>query len=81
MKMRAVDFILNSQAEKAEDLAKKLKLDFDQKFNCSWQCVVGKFHGSHGCAGKNFGCDIGFEDRHYIYFYIGTLAILLWKAG
>lgn len=29
MKMRAVDFILNSQAEKAEDLAKKLKLDFD----------------------------------------------------
>jgi len=43
MKMRAVDFILNSQAEKAEDLAKKLKLDFDQKFNCSWQCVVGKF--------------------------------------
>jgi len=42
MKMRAVDFILNSQAEKAEDLAKKLKLDFDQQFNCSWQCVVGK---------------------------------------
>ena len=36
MKMRAIDFILNSQVEKAEDLAKKLKLDFDQKFNCSW---------------------------------------------
>ncbi len=71
MKMRAIDFILSSQAEKLEDLAKKLKVDFDQRFNCSWQCVVG----------KNFGCDIGFEDRHYIYFYVGSLAILLWKAG
>jgi len=81
MKMRAVDFILNSQAEKAEDLAKKLKLDFDQKFNCSWQCVVGKKCPFLMALGKNFGCDIGFEDRHYIYFYIGTLAILLWKAG
>jgi hypothetical protein len=29
MKMRAIDFILASQPEKAEDLAKKLKLDFD----------------------------------------------------
>jgi hypothetical protein len=29
MKLRAIDFILNSQAEKLEDLAKKLKLDFD----------------------------------------------------
>lgn len=42
MKLRAIDFILNSQAEKLEDLAKKLKLDFDQRFHCSWQCVVGK---------------------------------------
>jgi hypothetical protein len=29
MKMRAIDFILSSQAEKLEDLAKKLKVDFD----------------------------------------------------
>jgi hypothetical protein len=35
------------------------------------------------CAniGKNFGSDIGFEDRHMIYFYMGSTAILLWKAG
>jgi dynein light chain LC8-type len=71
MKMHAIHFILNSQAEKLEDLAKKLKLDFDLKFHCSWQCVVG----------KNFGCDIEFEAKHYIYFYVGSLAILLWKAG
>jgi hypothetical protein len=29
MKMRAIDFILSSQAEKLEDLAKKLMVDFD----------------------------------------------------
>ena len=71
MKMKAIDFILSTQGDKFEDTAKKLKLEFDQRFNCSWQCVVG----------KNFGCDIAYEDRHYIYFYVGTLAILLWKAG
>lgn len=81
MKMRAIDFILNSQAEKAEDLAKRLKQEFDTRFNCSWQCVVGRKSNSLMVIGKNFGCDIGYEDRHYIYFYIGTLAILLWKAG
>ena len=31
--------------------------------------------------GKNFGSDIGFEDKHMIYFYMGSTAILLWKAG
>jgi hypothetical protein len=36
MKMTAIDFIMASQAEKAEDLAKKLKMAFDLKFNCSW---------------------------------------------
>ncbi len=31
--------------------------------------------------GKNFGSDVGFEDKHFIYFYMGSIAILLWKAG
>jgi len=31
--------------------------------------------------GKNFGSDVGFEDKHMIYFYLGSIAILLWKAG
>ncbi len=36
MKMRAIDFILSSNAEKLEDLAKKLKQEFDMKFHSSW---------------------------------------------
>ena len=53
------------------DLAKKLKTEFDMNFHGTWHCVVG----------KNFGSDIGFEDKHMIYFYCGNTAILLWRAG
>ena len=52
-------------------MAKTLKRDFDIKFHTTWQCVVG----------KNFGSDIGYFEGHMIYFYIGPIAILLWKAG
>ena len=31
--------------------------------------------------GKNFGSDVGYEEEHMIYFYLGSTAILLWKAG
>ena len=66
------------------EIAKGLKKEFDTKFHPTWQCIVGTqilecFIGK--CIGKNFGSDVGFEDKHMIYFYLGSIAILLWKAG
>eukprot|EP00347_Sterkiella_histriomuscorum_P017200 403350290 len=73
MKLRAIEFVMSQEKSKTMELelAKNLKKDFDQRFHPTWQCVVG----------KNFGSDIGFEDKHMIYFYMGSTAILLWKAG
>ena len=74
MKLRAIEFTIAQEKNKAQDyeaLAKNLKKDFDTKFHPTWQCIVG----------KNFGSDIGFYEKHMIYFYVGATAILLWKAG
>ena len=74
MKLRAIEFTLmqdKTKSQDAETLAKNLKKDFDSRFHPTWQCVVG----------KNFGSDIGFYEKNMIYFYVGSTAILLWKAG
>ena len=74
MKVRAVEFALGHDKNKSGDyeaLARALKRDFDNRFHPTWQCVVG----------HNFGSDIGYYEKNMIYFYIGTTAILLWKAG
>lgn len=36
-----------------------------------WQCFVG----------RKFGSAVTFESKHYIYFYIGQMAFLLFKTG
>jgi dynein light chain LC8-type len=77
MKLKAVEFVQhwnNTNKTKVFDnkqLAKELKTAFDEIFHPTWQCVVG----------KNFGTDIGYEENHVIYFHLGSVAILLWKAG
>ena len=58
------------------DLAKVLKREFDKQFHPTWQCVVG----------KNFGSQIGYEDKHMLYFHYQVnpyhvFSILIWKAG
>ena len=91
MKLRAIEFVMSQEKSKTMELelAKGLKKDFDTRFHPTWQCVVGNLsHYSYtiliitsSLIGKNFGSDIGFEDKHMIYFYMGSTAILLWKAG
>jgi dynein light chain LC8-type len=84
MKLRAIEFVMSQEKSKTMELelAKGLKKDFDQRFHPTWQCIVGKnIKLLRICIGKNFGSDIGFEDKHMIYFYMGSTAILLWKAG
>ena len=78
MKLKAVEFVqtwvaTHNKVKDMQDtlLAKELKRNFDEIFHPTWQCVVG----------KSFGTEIGHEDNHVIYFYLGSTAILLWKAG
>jgi len=73
LKLKAIEFTqarLDKQ-QKMPEVAFQLKRHFDEHFHPHWQCVVG----------KEFGSDIGFEGKHVIYFFVGRVAILLWKAG
>ncbi|KAM9219482.1 dynein light chain 1, cytoplasmic isoform 1-T1 [Leptosomus discolor] len=46
-------------------------LEFDKKYNPTWHCIVG----------RNFGSYVTHETKHFIYFYLGQVAILLFKSG
>ena len=59
----------SGQVEQA--IALHIKREFDKKHNPTWQCVVG----------RKFTADVHHEAKHFIYFYLGQLAILLWKAS
>lgn len=54
-----------------KDIAAYIKREFDKRYGASWHCIVG----------KNFGSYVTHESQHFIYFYIGQLAVLLFKAG
>ncbi|XP_020812658.1 dynein light chain 1, cytoplasmic-like [Drosophila serrata] len=53
------------------DIAKYIKTEFDIKFEPKWHCIVG----------SKFGSYVSHEPNHFIYFYLGELAILLFKKG
>jgi len=54
-----------------KDIAAHIKREFDKKYGTTWHCIVG----------RNFGSYVTHETKHFIYFYIGQIAILLFKSG
>ena len=54
-----------------KDIAAFIKKEFDRKYNPTWHAVVG----------RNFGSYVTHETKHFIYFYMGQVAILLFKSG
>jgi len=54
-----------------KDIAAYIKKQFDNRYSASWHCIVG----------RNFGSYVTHENRNFIYFYLGQIAILLWKSG
>jgi len=54
-----------------KDIACYIKKEFDKKYNPTWHCVVG----------RNFGSYVTHETKHFIYFYMGQVAVLLFKSG
>ena len=53
-----------------KDIAAFIKKEFDKKYNPTWHCIVG----------RNFGSYVTHETKHFIYFYLGQVAILLFKS-
>merc|ERR1712042_163578 len=54
-----------------KDIAAYIKKEFDKKYNPTRHCIVG----------RNFGSYVTHETKHFIYFYLGQVAILLFKSG
>ena len=54
-----------------KDIAAYIKKEFDKKYNPTWHCIIG----------RNFGSYVTHETKHFIYFYLGQVAILLFKSG
>ncbi|KAH9443916.1 hypothetical protein Pst134EA_025683 [Puccinia striiformis f. sp. tritici] len=54
-----------------KDIAAFIKREFDQRHGGTWHVVVG----------RNFGSYVTHETGHFIYFYMGQIAILLFKSG
>ncbi|THH27564.1 hypothetical protein EUX98_g6631 [Antrodiella citrinella] len=72
MQQEAVD-IASAALEKyniEKDIAAQIKKEFDKRFGPTWHVVVG----------KNFGSYVTHETKHFIYFYVGSLALLIWKS-
>ena len=54
-----------------KDVAGFIKKEFDKRYNPTWHCVVG----------RNFGSYVTHETKHFLYFYVGQVAVLLFKSG
>ncbi|KAK0527282.1 Dynein light chain [Tilletia horrida] len=53
-----------------KDVAAHVKRTLDTQFGPTWHAVVG----------KNYGSYVTHERKHFIYFYLGPMAFLLWRA-
>uniref|UniRef100_A0A915D0D1 Dynein light chain n=1 Tax=Ditylenchus dipsaci TaxID=166011 RepID=A0A915D0D1_9BILA len=54
-----------------KDIAAHIKKEFDKKYCPTWHCIVG----------KNFGSYVTHETKHFLYFNVGQMSILLFKCG
>lgn len=54
-----------------KDIAAYIKKEFDRKYSPTWHCIVG----------RNFGSYVTHEAKHFMYFYLGQVAVLLFKSG
>ncbi|XP_077360421.1 dynein light chain 2, cytoplasmic-like [Festucalex cinctus] len=55
----------------SKDIAAFIKKEFDKKYNPTWHCIVG----------RDFGSYVTHETKHFIYFFLDQVAILLFKSG
>ncbi|KAJ3699850.1 hypothetical protein LUZ61_003555 [Rhynchospora tenuis] len=54
-----------------KEIAEYIKKEFDKRHGPTWHCIVG----------KNFGSYVTHETNFFVYFYIDSKAVLLFKSG
>ncbi|CAB9510799.1 Dynein light chain 1, cytoplasmic [Seminavis robusta] len=73
MQQDAVDIASKALSEYniEKDVAAYIKKEFDRRYNPTWHVIVG----------RNFGSYVTHESNFFIYFYLGQVAILIFKSG
>jgi len=73
MQHEAVDICVNSCKTNTieKDIAAQIKKELDQKYGPTWHVVVG----------RSFGSFVTHETKHFLYAYVGEMAVLLFKSG
>lgn len=73
MQRKAIELALTAldRFELERDMAKYLKKEFDNRFQPSWHCIVGRHFGSY----------VTHEGAGFLYFYIEKTAVLLFRSG
>ena len=68
---KQVNEVLGKNANDVQEkvISTHLKDFFDRKYSPNWHCVVG----------KHFASFVTYTSKHYIFFYVGQMAILLYK--
>eukprot|EP00325_Prymnesiales_sp_UTEX-LB-985_P000603 CAMPEP_0174697030 /NCGR_PEP_ID=MMETSP1094-20130205/3004_1 /TAXON_ID=156173 /ORGANISM="Chrysochromulina brevifilum, Strain UTEX LB 985" /LENGTH=88 /DNA_ID=CAMNT_0015893923 /DNA_START=75 /DNA_END=341 /DNA_ORIENTATION=+ len=54
-----------------KEVAQAVRNAFVKSYNGVWHCMVG----------TNFGAFSTYEESHFVYFYVGQTAVLLFKTG
>jgi len=73
MQKEAVDaaVVARAQSSLEKDIAKDIRLHFNKKYGAQWHCIVG----------RDFSSSISHEPKTFIFFQLGSLLVLLFKAG
>jgi dynein light chain LC8-type len=53
-----------------KEVAHRLKTLFNENFKPNWHCLIGRHFSSY----------VGHEANAFCYFYLGQMAVLLWKT-
>ncbi|KAG8468457.1 hypothetical protein KFE25_013540 [Diacronema lutheri] len=54
-----------------KDMANFIKREFDKKYQPTWHVIIG----------KSWGALVTHATKNFIYFYLGDIAILIFKSG
>ena len=61
--------VFHSHMHSRDELASKAFMDL--KYGPAWHCIVG----------SDFKAFVTHESKHFVFFYVGKIAICLYKAG
>ncbi|CAG9334976.1 unnamed protein product [Blepharisma stoltei] len=63
--------IAAEQKESEKEISQAIKKFFDNKYSPCWHCIVG----------KSFNGYVSYQTKHFIFFYVKQIAVLLYKMG